>query len=154
MMEMLAVLLILAIGATMSIDMIASYEGTTRAERAARESIVFARYARNLAMTTGKSAELKVDTASGTFSVYWQSNGSTWDTTPVTQGMTGSGTMSINMTTQRDLANTTMTVTPAGTTAFVYTALGACSTAGTLSFTCGTVSKTVTISTVGDPVLN
>ena len=50
--EMIAVLLVIAIGASLSIDTIASFDSHQRAERAARNCVAFSRYARNLAMTT------------------------------------------------------------------------------------------------------
>ena len=153
-MEMIAVLLIMAIGATISIDSIAAFDSHQRAERAARNCAAFTRYARNLAMTTGKLAKLSVTPATGTFAVYWQSNGTSYDTSPVSQNLINTGLMTITMGARRDLVGTTMSVSPSGTTDFVYTQLGSCSVAGTLTFSCAGVSNTVTIPTVGDPVVN
>jgi prepilin-type N-terminal cleavage/methylation domain-containing protein len=152
--ELIMVLMVIAIGTSLSIDMIAGFDAHQRAERAARNCAAFARYARNLAMTTGKSAKLSVNPSTGTFAVYWESNGTTFDSTPVSQSLAGTGSMSITLGSRRDLAGTTMTASPSGTTDFVYTQLGSCSAAGTLTFSCAGVSNTVTIPAVGDPVVN
>ena len=150
--EVMVVLLIIAIGAALSIDTIAAFDAQQRAERAARNCVAFTRYARSLAMTTGTATKLSINTGAGSFGVYTQTGTSTWAL--VTQSLIGSGPMTITMSARRDLVGTTMSVSPSGTTDFIYTQLGACSTSGTLTFTCAGSSKTMTIPAVGDPVVN
>jgi prepilin-type N-terminal cleavage/methylation domain-containing protein len=150
--EIMLVLLVIAISATLSIDLIADYDAHQRSERAARYSVQFLRYARNLAMTTGKNAKLTVNATNGTFAVYWQSNGTSYDPTPVSQSLMGTGSMSIAVGSRQDLVGTT--VSPTATTDFIYNPLGSCNVAGTLTFTCGGVGQSVTIPVVGEPSLN
>jgi len=154
-MELIAVLLIMAICTSLSIDTIASFDSHQRAERAARNCMAFLRYARNLAMTTGYPAEVQINTSTGTFAVYSakDTSGITWNSSPVSQSLISNGSMSITMSTRQDLYGTTMTVAPSGTTAFVFKQTGSCGVAGTLTFSCAGVTSTLTIPAVGDPTV-
>ena len=149
--EMMIVVTLMAITAVISIDTIATFEANQRADRACREALGFFRFARSLAMTTGKTAEVRLDFTAHTFAVYWQSNGTSYDATPYAQSMVAGGLMIINLGTERELAGATMSVTPAGTTDFAYGPLGSCATSGTLTFTIGSRSKSLIIPKVGDP---
>src|SRR6476660_9074196 len=92
-MEMLVVLIIMSIVTVLGIDSVATFEANQRSERAARGCLAFFRYARNLALTTGKSAKVQVDTTNHTLAVYWMSNGSSWDATPVSANFVSGGSM-------------------------------------------------------------
>ena len=153
-MELMIVLLIMSITMVLGTDSIASFEANQRAERAARETLAYFRYARTLAMTTGKNAKVQIDTTQHTVAVYWMSNGSTWDATPASASMAVGGTMSMDLDTRQELVGTTFTVTPAGTTSFIYNALGSNATSATLTFTFGSKSKVLTVPSVGDPQVN
>src|SRR4051812_48054706 len=78
MLELMLVVLIMSILSVAGMDAISSFEANQRADRAARESLTAFRFARGLAMTTGKKAKVVVDTAARTISIYWQSNGTTY----------------------------------------------------------------------------
>ena len=145
------VIMILAITALLARDAIAEFEASQRPDRAAREALVWFRFARNLAMTTGKNAKVAVDTAAGTLSVYWQSNGSTYDATPYPCSMTSSGTAVLTLSSARELSGTSLTVTPGTTTYFEYGPLGTCNQTGTLTLTYAGRGKTLTVTSVGDP---
>jgi prepilin-type N-terminal cleavage/methylation domain-containing protein len=153
MIELMLVLVIMSIVAVLGMDAIADFEASQRADRAARESLAFFRFARNLAMTTGKKAKVTVSTTSRTVSIYWQSNGTTYDATPYATGMTGSGTAVLNLTTARELVGTAVALNPTTTTSFEYSALGTCAQTGTVKFNFGGRSKTLSIVNVGDPQL-
>jgi Tfp pilus assembly protein FimT len=153
-MELMIVLLILSITSVISIDTIATFEANQRAERGARETLAYFRYARHLAMTTGKQAKVEIDTTHKTISVYWKSNGSTWDATPVAQPLAAGGIMKLDFANARDIKGNALSVNPAGATSFVYSALGACSVRATLTFTYGSKSKNLVVPMVGDPQLN
>ena len=152
--ELLIVLIIMSIVAVLGIDSISHFEATQRADRTSRELLSFFRYARHLAMTTGNQAKVQLDTTNQTFAVYLQSNGTTWDATPYTQAMASGGTMLMNLKTERELAGTTMAVTPAANTSFVYQSLGSFTSTGTITCTYGSYSKTLTVASVGDPQIN
>ncbi|HVS71660.1 MAG TPA: prepilin-type N-terminal cleavage/methylation domain-containing protein [Phycisphaerae bacterium] len=149
-MELMIVITILSIVSVISIDTIATFEANQRADRASREALAFFRFARNLAMTTGKTAEVRLTPASSTFAVYWMSNGTSYDATPYPQSMVAGGQMLINMTTERELQGTTLSAT-GGATDFAYGPLGSCSTSATITFTYGHSTKTLVIPQVGDP---
>jgi prepilin-type N-terminal cleavage/methylation domain-containing protein len=150
-MELLIVLMILSLVAAIGVDSISSFEANQRAERAAKEAHSFFRYARVLAITTGKSAKVQVDTNTRTIAVYWMSNGTTWDATPIASSMTAGGTMFMDLDLRPELKGATFTVTPVGTTSFVYNAVGTSGTTGTLVFAFGSKAKQLTIPAVGDP---
>ncbi len=114
----------------------------------------FFRFARHLAMTTGNSAKVHIDTTNSVFAVYLMSNGSTWDATAYAVSMAPNGIMQITMPTERELAGTTVAVTPAGTTDYIYQPLGTCTVTGTVTLTYGTHIKTITVPAVGDPQIN
>jgi Tfp pilus assembly protein FimT len=152
-MEILLVLLILSITSVIGIDAIATFEANQRADRGARETLAFFRYARHLAMTTGKSAKVQIDPANKTIAVYWMSNGTSWDASPVAQSMASGGTMKLDFANSGEIKGTSLTLNPAGTTAFTYNALGACSSRSTLTFTYGSKAKDLVIPMVGDPQL-
>jgi prepilin-type N-terminal cleavage/methylation domain-containing protein len=152
-MEILITVTILAITAVISIDTIATFEANQRADRAAREALTFFRFARHLAMTTGKTAEVRLDTSAHTFAVYWMSNGTSYDATAYPQNMIAGGKMVIDLDTERELAGATMSVSPAGTTDFAYGPLGSCSVSGTITFTIGSKTRSLVVPKVGDPLL-
>src|SRR4051794_13535147 len=89
--EVMIVLLIMSIIAVLAIDAISGFEANQRADRAARESLAAFRYARTLAMTTGKTTKVSVNTTTGNIAVYWMSNGTSFDTTPAATGLTATG---------------------------------------------------------------
>ncbi|HVX85345.1 MAG TPA: prepilin-type N-terminal cleavage/methylation domain-containing protein [Phycisphaerae bacterium] len=149
-MELMIVITILSIVSVIGIDTIASFEANQRADRACREALAFFRFARHLAMTTGKTAEVRITPASSTFAVYWMSNGSSYDATPYPQSMVAGGQMIINMSTERELLGTTLSAT-GGATDFAFGPLGSCSTAATITFSYGHSSKTLVVPQVGDP---
>lgn len=151
--EIMLVVLIMSIIAVLGMDAIAEFESSQRADRAARESLVFFRLARNLAMTTGKKAKVAVDTSNRTVSVFWQSNGTAYDATAYTNGMTGSGTSVLNLNNAREVVGTTVALNPSGTTYFEYSALGTSAQTGTVSFTYGGKTKSLVVANVGDPQL-
>ncbi len=111
------------------------------------------RYSRYLAMTTGKSSKVSFNTGTNAFSVYWMSNGSTWDASPVTQPLSG-GTYTVNLNTSNGIVGTTFALNPSGTTNFTYNALGSCDNATTITFSYGTRTKLLTVPKAGDPQLN
>jgi len=153
-MELMIVIMIMAIVASLGVDTISTFEANQRAERAARESLALFRYARYLALSTGKSSKVEIDTSAGTLAVYWMSNGTSWDATPVSHSMFSGNVMQMALSSMRETNGVAMTVTPAGTTSFVYGALGSCATSGTVRFSFGTRSKTLTIPPVGDVQVN
>jgi type II secretory pathway pseudopilin PulG len=145
------VVLIMSILAVIGMDGIAEFESAQRADRAARESLSFFRFARNLAMTTGKNAKVAVDTTNRTLSVYWQSNGTSYDATPYANNMTATGTSVLNLNNARELVGTAVALNPSGTTYFEYSALGSCAQTGTVTFSYGGKSKALSVVNVGDP---
>ncbi|HVT81888.1 MAG TPA: hypothetical protein VHM90_14675 [Phycisphaerae bacterium] len=152
-MELMTVVLILAIIAVCGMDAIAEFETAQRADRAARESLAYFRLARTLAMSTGKKAKVSVSTSSKTVSVFWQSNGSAYDATAYASGMTASGRCVLDLTNSRELTGTTVSLNPSATTDFEYSALGTCQQTGTVTFTYGGKTKSISVVAVGDPQL-
>jgi Tfp pilus assembly protein FimT len=152
-MELTMVMLIMSIVGVLGIDAISSFEANQRADRAARESLACFRYARTLAITTGKKAKVAISTASGTVSVYWMSNGTSYDATPVATGSTASGQWVVNMNSARELMGTAISLNPTTTTYFEFNTLGTCGQTGTVSFTYAGRVKSLTVNHVGDPVL-
>jgi prepilin-type N-terminal cleavage/methylation domain-containing protein len=151
--ELMLVLLIMSILAVLGMDAVADFEAAQRSDRAARESLAFFRFARNLAMTTGKKAKVAVDTANRTVSIYWQSNGTSYDGTPYATSMTGTGTAVLSLATARELAGTSVALNPTTTTDFEYSALGTCAQTGTVNFNYGGRTKSLAVVNVGDPQL-
>jgi len=151
--EILIVVMIMSIVMSLGVQTIASFEANQRAERAARETLVAFRFARNLAMTTGKDSCVLFNTSSNSFSIYWKSNGTTWDATPIQQPL-APGNYTINYGTERELAGTTFALNPAATVRFTYNGLGTCDSASTLALRFGSKSKTLSIVRVGDPTIN
>jgi prepilin-type N-terminal cleavage/methylation domain-containing protein len=151
MIEMMLVLLVMSIIAVLGTDAIAEFEAAQRPERAARESLAFFRSARNIAMTTGKKAKVVINTTNRTLSIYWQSNGSTYDATPYATSMTGSGTAVLNLNNNRELVGTGVSVSPTTVTYFEYSALGTCAQSGQVSFNYAGRSKILNVTNVGDP---
>jgi type II secretory pathway pseudopilin PulG len=156
-MEVMLVLLIMSIAAVLSLDAISGFEAAQRPERAARESLTFFRLARNLAMTTGKRTRVSIDTANRTVTVAWNQsgdwNGTTGTFVTAANSMTSSGTCVLNLNSSRELTGTTISLNPSTATEFDYTALGNCARTGTVTFTYGGRSKSLTIAKVGDPTL-
>lgn len=151
--EVLITLVIIAITAVISVDTIATFEANQRADRGAREAVGFFRFARHLAMTTGKTAEVRINTTTRTLGVYWMSNGTSYDATPYAQSMAAGGQMVINLATQNELAGTTLSVVPGNATDFAYGPLGSCSTTATITFTIGSHYRTLVVPKVGDPTI-
>jgi prepilin-type N-terminal cleavage/methylation domain-containing protein len=151
--EVLITVTILAITAVISVDTIATFEANQRADRAARETVAYFRFARHLAMTTGKTAEVRISTTNRTIGVYWMSNGTSYDATPYTQSMAASNQMLINLGTQRELSGTTLSVAPTTALDFAYGPLGSCSTAATITFTFGSRTRSLVVPKVGDPIV-
>ena len=151
--ELTLVMLIISIISVLGMDAVSSFEANQRADRAARESLACFRYAKSLALTTGKKAKVAVSTTNGTLSVYWMSNGSTYDLTPVATGSTASGQWVVNMNNSRELMGTAISLNPTTTTYFEYNALGTCGQTGAVSFTYAGRVKSLTVNHVGDPVL-
>ena len=54
------VVLIMSIIGVLSLGAVADFEANQRADRAARESLTFFRFARSLAMTSGKNAKVRI----------------------------------------------------------------------------------------------
>lgn len=152
-MEMMTVVLILAILAVLGVDAIAEFETAQRADRAARESLAYFRLARTLAMTTGKKAKVSISTTNKTVSVFWQSNGTSYDASAYASGMTASGRCVLSLTNNRELTGTSVSLNPSGTTEFEYSALGTCQQTGTVIFTYGGKTKSISVVSVGDPQL-
>jgi Tfp pilus assembly protein FimT len=151
--ELMIVVLILSILSVTAMDAIATFEANQRADRAARESLAAFRFAKGLAMSTGKKAKVVVDTTASTLSVFWQSNGTAYDTTAYATGMTTTGTWVLNMNNNRELVGTAISLNPTTTTFFEYNALGTSGQTGTVTFTYGTKTKSLVVSNVGDPQL-
>ena len=151
--EIMLVVLILSIITVLGLDAIADFEANQRADRAARESLAFFRSARSLAMTTGKKAKVSISTTNKTVSIFWQSNGSAYDSTAYTNSMVAGGTSVLNINNARELVGTTIALNPVGTTDFEYSALGTCAQTGTITYSYGGKSKSLVIVNVGDPQL-
>jgi len=154
MVEVLIVLIIMGIVGTLGMDSVSNYDATARPERAARECLMAFRYARQLAVTSGKSTKVTFDTSANAFSVYWMSNGSTWDASPVTQPGAQGGTYTITLANTAELKGTTLSLNPPGTTAFTFNALGSLDNSTVITFTYGPKTRTLTVSKVGDPIIN
>lgn len=155
--EIMIVVLIMSIIAVLSLGAVADFEANQRPDRAAREAMALFRYARNLAMTSGKNAKVRVvssSTAAG-LTVYHKNYGTNQDAYDHTQAygtsLTAGRTLSLNMNASRELVGTA--IEPAGTTDFEYNVLGSCSTAGTVTFRFGGKSQTLTVRNVGDPTI-
>ena len=78
----------MSIIAALGADCVAAYEASCPFRRAARECRCAFRYARNLARTSGNNACVYFNSGTNSFSVYWESNGTSWDANPVTKPMT------------------------------------------------------------------
>lgn len=153
-MELLIVVLIMAIATSIGVDAISAYEASTRPERAARECLQAFRFARQLATTTGKSTKVTFNTSTNAFSVYWMSNGTTWDANPVAQPAAQGGTYTVTMDNSPEIKGVTLSLNPSGTTAFTYNALGSLDNASVVTFTYGSRTKTLTVAKVNDPTIN
>ncbi|HUO10466.1 MAG TPA: GspH/FimT family pseudopilin [Phycisphaerae bacterium] len=149
--ELLMVLLILAIAATIGMDALANTEAGLRADRAAREAVTAIKYARTLSVTTGGTYGVEFNTATAQFQVF-QTTGSN----VVPQPMNAGGTYVVKLS-QAELAGTTITVSLTGLSTnpydLTYAPLGTASSSGTVVFSCAGVTKTVTIPAVGDPTI-
>jgi prepilin-type N-terminal cleavage/methylation domain-containing protein len=149
--ELTIVLLILAISAAISMDLLANTEAWTRSDRAAREALAAARYARTLAITTGGTYGIEFDTANARFQVF-NTTGSNVVTSPLIAG----GTYVINLS-RTELSGVTMTPTIANDTTnpydVIYNPLGSTTNGGTIAFTYANRTRTLTIPAVGDPTV-
>lgn len=155
MIEVMIVLIIMAICATLAMGAISNYEASQRPERAARECQALLRYARNLALTTGKTACLRINTTNNTMAVYWQSNGTSYDANPVSSSAGVGGQLLIDLDTQREIAGVRMTLSGGGTSQdFAYNALGSGATSGTITFSYGTRARSIVIPRIGEATVN
>jgi type II secretion system protein H len=149
--EILIVVLILAITATAGMDAIANTDATMRANRAGREVVAALRYARMMATTTGGVYGVEFDTTNKRFQVF-----KTTGSSVVNQTLTGGGTYVINLNSQELMGNV-MTVSIANDATnpydLTYSAMGSTSNSGTVVFTYGGHTSTVTIPAVGDPTI-
>lgn len=153
--ELLAVIVILGVCAKLVVGLLSESDAVMRADRAAKECVTAIRYARTLAFTSGNVCGVRFNTSTRTFSV-WQNN---TPGTAVTNPMAGNGgSLVIDLANARELAGTTMTVSLSGDASnpydLSYTALGATSNTGTITFTYAGKTKVVTVPAVGDPTLN
>ena len=148
--EVLMVVLIMGICATIGLDAISASDANQRAERSAREVLAAFRFARNLAINTGKKAQVVISTSSATASVYWMSNGSTWDPAPLTSNMSPTGQWVVNLATSPEMRGTAISISPAINT-FIYGTTGTCSATATITFNYGFRTRSLIVSAVGDP---
>lgn len=150
--ELLVVVLIIAIAATVGLDVIGNTEAGMRADRAAREAVTALKYARMLAITNGGVYGVEFDVTNKRFQVY-QTTGST----VVSQSLIQGGSYVINFS-RPELSGTTMTATITGDTTnpydVAYTGMGNTSNSGTVVFSYGGYTRTVTIPAVGEPTIN
>jgi prepilin-type N-terminal cleavage/methylation domain-containing protein len=150
--EILIVLIITAITATLALDAVANTDASLKADRAAREACTALRYARAMTLSYGASYGVEFDTANNRFQVF-QTTGSN----VVTQSLNGTGTYVISLSSP-ELARTTMAVTIAGDATnpydVVFAPLGSTNNTGTVVFTYAGKSRTVTIPKLGDPTIN
>jgi type II secretory pathway pseudopilin PulG len=146
------VLLIMAITASVAVDTVMGYESAARPERAARECLAAFRYARQLAVTTGKSTRVSFDTTNNAFSVSLNTSGSTWvlATQPLAQG----STYTVTMDNTAELRGTTISLNPTSTTTFTYSALGNLDNATTVTFSYGAATKALAVTRNGDAQVN
>ena len=158
--EMMVVLVVMAIAGTMALAVVSEVDRSERPNRAAKEMVTALRYARMLAMTTGKVCGVQTNTTAGVnqFLVYRVDVvGATSTQVTVNEPMGAGGVYAVALGTQSELAGTTMVVTPAGTggvTKFSYDTLGTAGVTGTVQFVYGGRSKTVTIPAVGEATIN
>jgi prepilin-type N-terminal cleavage/methylation domain-containing protein len=152
--EILVVITILAIVGTLAADYAATSSNYMKADRAARECVTSIRAARTLAISTGNTCGVRFDTTAKTFQVFSNNTPGT----AVSNSMAPGGTYVMNLTTNPEVAGVTMSVSLANDVSspydLQYTALGATSNSGTVSFTYGGRTRTVTIPAVGDPTIN
>jgi prepilin-type N-terminal cleavage/methylation domain-containing protein len=154
--EIMIVVLIMSIIGVLSVGAVADFEANQRADRAAREALAVFRFARSLAMTTGKNAKVRVvsSATAATLTVYHKdyatADGYDYNQ-PFASGLTASGTMTLNLGASKELVGTS--ISPAGTTDFEFNILGSCTSTGTITFGYAGKSKAIAISKVGDPTI-
>jgi Tfp pilus assembly protein FimT len=150
--EVLITVLIMAIVGALAVGQVSHSDAGLRAERAAREAVIAVRFARTRAMTDGTSYKVRFNVAAKTISVI---NPSASDA--VLAAPMAGAVMQINLTGKSDVSGVTFSPTITGDTSDPYdvtfTPLGATSNSGTVSFTYGTMTKTLSIPNVGDPTL-
>ncbi len=155
--EVLITVLILGIVAAISFDVIADTEAASRADRAARESLVALRHARSLAMTTGNISGVEFDTTLKKIRVFTFINGTqTWVTNALSGG--NPSNYQIDLANDREVLNVTLTPSiPTDATNpydITYNTLGATKNTGTVKFTYGRGTRVLTILSLADPTLN
>lgn len=152
--EILIVVTILGISATLGMDLIAATEATLRADRAARECQTALRVARSLALTSGNTCGVRFDTTTKQFWV-WQN---ATPATPISSSITSGGTYLVDLKNTRDVTGVGMSIAiPTDATNpydVQYTALGATTNKGTATFSYGGKQRVVTIPALGDPTIN
>ena len=152
--EIMIVVAIMGIAGTMAMAMVSRSEAGMKSDRAARELVAAVRYARMLALSTGGSYGVQIDTTNNAFSVYYY-NGTTYTT--VAQPLVGGGTYLIDLDVQQELKGCVATPTPApvgGITRYGFNALGSCSPSGSVAIKYSVRTRTVTIPAVGEPTIN
>jgi len=150
--EMMLVILILAIAATMGLDVIGNTEASLRADRAAREALVAIRAARSLAITTGGTFGVEFDVGNNRFQVF-----NTTGSNVVNQSLISGGLYVINLS-RAELNGTTMRPAIANDLTDPYdvkfSGLGNTSNPGTVIFSYAGYKRTLTIPAVGEPTIN
>ena len=154
-MEMIIVMLILAIMSSIAMDFVAESESYFRSDRAARETVIALRFARTLATTTGNSSGVEFDTAQKKIKVYTVISGAqTW----VNSALYSGNAYQIDLANAREVQGVSMTPSiPSDATNpydVVFDPLGATKNTGTISFSYGHNTRTVTVASLADPTIN
>ena len=150
--ELMMVMLIAAILGTIAMGTVSHTEAGLRAERAAREAVSAVRFARTRALTDGTSYKVRFNVSARTITVIDPANSNAILSAPMAGGV-----MQINLSGRSDVSGVAMSPTIAGDTSDPYdvtfSALGGTSNSGTIAFTYGSITKTLQIPNVGDPIL-
>ena len=153
--EVLMVLLIIGIAAAVSADYISASEANARADRAARQAVIALRYARSLAVASGSSSGVEFDSTGKKIKVYTYVNAVQ---TFITDPLAPNNLYTIDLANDREVANVTIAANiPTDTTNpydISFNALGATKNVGTITFTFGHITKTLTIAALADPTIN
>jgi prepilin-type N-terminal cleavage/methylation domain-containing protein len=154
--EMILCMIIMAIIAKIGVDVISRTESNQRADRAARETVVALRYARNLATTTGNSSGVEIDTSTRKIRVYTMIG--TTKTFVSAPFMGNGGAFQIDLANDRAVKGVTLTMSIPSDTSnphdVLFNSLGATKNTGTVRFNYGSTYKTVTIGSLADPTIN
>ena len=149
--EMTMAMLILAITTVIALDSVSHADAGLRAERAAREAVALVRFARARAMTDSTTYKVRFNVGAKTISVIDPNNGNA-----VMAGPLAGGTMQISLS-NSEISGVTMSPSLAGAASDPYdvtfSSLGGTGNSGTITFTYGSVTKTLQVPSVGDPIL-